>query len=214
MQFFTQQQLILFKWEPRPYVEARFNMINHKIINLGDPTDDIDAVNEQFFEQEIQISHIKPSHKTDQFSYLMQNTQEWSDVTPGGNSFNLTNIAYLSPEQNNIHPSNHKVIYTTMIKNSKGGYGYKMGIQFFRLPKEVDCTLCIEIQITDYRLWHKSRISVDKATSKELTIENVVVKKLSHRYANLSDSIEFMYYHRVIVNLRKLRQTYYTSSIC
>ena len=214
MQFFTQQQLILFKWEPRPYVEARFNMVNHKIINLGDPTDDIDAVNEQFFEQEIQISHIKPSHKTDQFSYLMQNTQEWSDVTPGGNSFNLTNIAYLSPEQNNIHPSNHKVIYTTMIKNSKGGYGYKMGIQFFRLPKEVDYTLCIEIQITDYRLWHKSRISVDKATSKELTIGNVLVKKLSHRYANLSDSIEFMYYHRVIVNLRKLRQTYYTSSIC
>ena len=32
-------------------------MVNHKIINLGDPTDDIDAVNEQFFEQEIQISH-------------------------------------------------------------------------------------------------------------------------------------------------------------
>ena len=53
-----------------------------------------------------------------------------------------------------------------------------------------------------------------KATSKGLTIGNVVVKKLSHRYTNLSDSIELMYYHRVIVNLRKLRQTHYTSSIC
>ena len=132
-------------------------MVNHKIINLGDPTDYIDAVNEQFFEQEIQISHIKPSHKANQFSYLMQNTLKWSDVTPGGNSFNMTNIADSSPEQNNIHSYNHKVIYTTMIKNSKGGYGYKMGIQFFRLPKDVDYTLCIEIQITDYRLWHKLR---------------------------------------------------------
>ena len=155
-----------------------------------------------------------PSHKTDQFSYLMQNTLEWSDVTPGGNSFNMTNIADSSPEQNNIHSYNHKVIYTTMIKNSKGGYGYQMGIQFFRLPKDVDYTLCIEIQITDYRLWHKSRISIDKATSKGLTIGNVEVKKLSHRYANLSDSIEFMYYHRVIVSLRKLRQTHHTSSTC
>ena len=101
-----------------------------------------------------------------------------------------------------------------MIKTSKGGDGYKMGIQFFRLPKDVDYTLCIEIQITDYRLWHKSRISIDKATSKGLTIGNVEVKKLSHRYANLSDSIEFMYYHRVIVSLRKLRQTHHTSSTC
>ena len=144
----------------------------------------------------------------------MQNTLEWSDVTPGGNSFNMTNIADSSPEQNNIHSYNHKVIYTTMIKNSKGGYGYQMGIQFFRLPKDVDYTLCIEIQITDYRLWHKSRISIDKATSKGLTIGNVVVKKLSHRYANLRESIEFMYYHRVIVSLRKLRQTHHTSSTC
>ena len=101
-----------------------------------------------------------------------------------------------------------------MIKNSKGGYGYNMGIQFFRLPKDVDYTLCIEIQITDYRLWHKSRISIDKATSKGLTIGNVEVKKHSHRYANLRDSIEFMYYHRVIVSLRKLRQTHHTSSTC
>ena len=51
-------------------------MVNHKIINLGDQTDDIDAVNKRFLEQEIQISHINSSHKTDQFSYLMQNI--WS----------------------------------------------------------------------------------------------------------------------------------------
>ena len=62
-------------------------------------TDDIDAVNKPFLEQEIQTSHIKPSYKTDQFSYLMQITLEWSDVTPGGNSFNLTNMADLSPKQ-------------------------------------------------------------------------------------------------------------------
>ena len=145
-----------------PYVETRFIMVNHKIINLADPTDDKDAVNKQFLEQEIQKSRFKASHKTDQFAYLMQNTLEWPDVTPGGNSFNMTKIADLSPEQGNIHSYNHKVIYTAIIKNSQGGYKYKMGIQCFRLTKEVDYTLCIEILITVYPLWHKSSISIDK----------------------------------------------------
>ena len=99
-----------------PYVETRFIMVNHKIINLAHPTDDKDAVNKQFLEQEIQKSRFKASHKTDQFAYLMQNTLGWPDVTPGGNSFNMTKIADLSPEQGNIHYYNHQVIYTTMIK--------------------------------------------------------------------------------------------------
>ena len=104
-------------------------MVNHKIINLGDPTDDIDAVNKQFFEQEIQISHIKPSHKTDKFSYLMQNTLEWSDVTPGGNSFNMTNIADLSPQQKNIHSYNHKVIYTTVLHHYDKKFKRRLWLQ-------------------------------------------------------------------------------------
>lgn len=61
----------------------------------------------------------------------------------------MTKIADLSPEQGNFHDYNHKVIYTTMIKNSQGGYKYKMGIQCFRLTKNVDYTLCIEILIVD-----------------------------------------------------------------
>ena len=40
----------------------------------------------------------------------MQNTLEWSDVTPCGNSFNRTKIADLSPEQGNIHSYKYKVI--------------------------------------------------------------------------------------------------------
>ena len=78
-----------------------------------------------------------------------------------------------------------------------------MGIQCFRLTKAVDCTLCIEILITVYPLWHKSRVSVDKATSKELIIGDVFVKKFSHKYIDLSNSVEVMYCHRVIVNFRK-----------
>lgn len=78
-----------------------------------------------------------------------------------------------------------------------------MGIQCFPLTKNIDYTLCIEILNVDYQLWHKWRISIDKAASKRLTIGNVAVKKFSHRYVNSSNSVEVMYYHRVIVNFMK-----------
>lgn len=53
-----------------------------------------------------------------------------------------------------------------------------MGIRRFPLTKNIDYTLCIEILNVDYQLWQKSRISIDQATSKGLTIGNVEVKKI------------------------------------
>ena len=78
-----------------------------------------------------------------------------------------------------------------------------MGINFYRLPKNVDFSLCLEILNTDYELWHKTQITVDKGTSRGLIIENVGVKKLSHRFTNSRGQTEFMYYHRIIVNFKK-----------
>ena len=79
-----------------------------------------------------------------------------------------------------------------------------MGINFYRLSANTDYTLCLEILNTDYQLWHKSQISVDKGTSTGLSIGNVSVRKLSHRYSDSKGQTQFMYYHRIIVNFRKL----------
>ena len=40
--------------------------------------------------------------------------------------------------------------------------------------------------------------------SRGFAIENVGVKKLSHRFTNSKGQTEFMYYHRIIVNFKKL----------
>lgn len=88
----------------------------------------------------------------------------------------------LWPDKGNFHTYNHKV---TIIKNSQGWQKYKIGIQCFPLTKDVDCTLCFEILNVDYQLQHKSKISIDKATSMGLTIGNVAVKKLSHRQCSV-----------------------------
>ena len=78
-----------------------------------------------------------------------------------------------------------------------------MGINFYRLPKNVDFTLCLELLNTDYQLWHRSQISVDKGTSRGLEIENVGIKKLSHRFTDSKGQTQFMYYHRILVNFKK-----------
>ena len=78
-----------------------------------------------------------------------------------------------------------------------------MGINFYRLTANADYTLCLEILNTDYQLWHKSQISVDKGTSRGLSIQNVSVKKLYHSYSDKGQA-QFIYYHRIIVNFKKL----------
>ena len=84
------------------------------------------------------------------------------------------------------------------------GYKFKMGMNFYRLPANTDYTLCLELINTNTTLWNDSKISVDKGTSRGLTIGNVIIKKLSHNYTDSRGKTVTIYYHRIIVNFRKL----------
>ena len=183
---------------------GNLNMSGHKIINLEDPTSDNDAANKKYIDDHLHQTQVQPSHYKDEFTYLMSSPSEWTDEITTGTSFIMKKIADLPPNKGNFHDYNHKVIYMKIIKNSQGGYKYQMGINFYRLTKNVEYTLCLEILNADYQLWHKSQISVDTGSSRGLVIENVGVKKLSHRYTNSKGQTEYMYYHRVIVNFKKL----------
>ena len=134
----------------------------------------------------------------------MSSAAQWTDEIDTGTSFVIKRIGDLAPKKGNFHDYNHKVIFMAINKSSQGGYKYKMGINFYRLTANTEYTLCLEILITDYQLWHKSQISVDKGTSTGLSIGNVSVRKLSHRYSDSKGQTQFMYYHRIIVNFRKL----------
>ena len=92
----------------------------------------------------------------------------------------------------------------TINKNFQGGYKYKMGINFYRLTSSIHYTLCLELLNTDYTLWNKSQISVDKLSSKGLFIRNVNVRKFSHNYTNSSGQKKIMYYHKIMVNFYKV----------
>ena len=185
-------------------MSENLNMNNKKIINLGKPTQDDDAVNKDYADSLVHHTAVQPSHYNNQFEYLMSNAAQWTDEGDSGTSFVIDRIADLPPSKGNFHTYNHRVIYIKMNKSSQGGYKYKMAVNFYRLSANVDYTLCLEILNKDYQLWHKSQISVDKGTSTGLTIENVSIKKLSHKYTDAANNTQFMYYHRIIVNFKKL----------
>ena len=189
-----------------PYVYHKFIMVKNKIINLGDTTDATDAINKQHLEK----SHVKPSHYNNELKYLMTNKLAWTDLQ--ADSFDITKIDNLMPQEGNYHHQyNHKVLYTTIIKDQQGGYSYKMGINCYQLDKDKDYTLCIEILNSDYQLWHKSVATIDKTTSKGVSVAGFTVQKFSHRYTNSSGNNAHMYYVKIIVNFQKtVSDTFYS----
>ena len=115
-------------------------MSNNKVINATN------AINKQYLEK----SHVKPSHYNNEFTYLMTDKLRWTDLQ--ADSFDITKIDNLMPQEGNYHQYNHKVLFTTIIKDQKGGYSYKMGINCYQLDRNKDYTLCIEILNSNYQL--------------------------------------------------------------
>ena len=134
----------------------------------------------------------------------MSSPSQWTDEIDNRISFYPKKIADLSTKRGNFHNYNHKVLYTNIFKNFHGGYKFKMGLYFYRLTGGADYTLCLEILNTDYQLWHKTQISVDNNTSQGLQLGNVSVKKLQHSFIDSKGQTQFMYYHRIIINFKKL----------
>ena len=180
------------------------NIGGHKIINLEDPASDSDAASKKYVDGHLHQTQVQPSHYKDEFAFLMTSPTQWTDEIDNRTSFIPKKIADLSTKKGNFHEYNTKVLYTTILKNFQGGYKYKMGLNFFRLVGGADYTLCVEILNIDYQLWHKTQISVDNNTSQGLQLGNVSVKKLQHSFIDSKSQTQFMYYHRVIINFKKL----------
>ena len=193
-----------FKKDGSRTMTSDLNIGGHKVINLEDPTSDSDAASKKYVDGHLHQTQVQPSHYKDEFAFLMASPTQWTDEIDNRTSFIPKKITFLPTLKGNFHEYNTKVLYTTILKNFQGGYKYKIGLNFFRLVGGADYTLCLEILNTDYQLWHKTQISVDGNTSQGLQLGNVSVKKLQHRFTDSKNQTQFMYYHRVIINFKKL----------
>ena len=145
----------------------------------------------------------------------MTNRLAWADLEPNNiDSFDITKIDNLMPQDGNYHQYNHKVLYTTIIRDKQGGYSYGMGINCYQLNKDKDYTLCIEILNSDYQLWHKSVATINKSTSKGVSVAGFTVQKFSHQYTNSSGNTAYKYCIKIIVNFQKtVSGTYYSLNL-
>ena len=193
-----------FKKDGSRVMTSDLNIGGHKIINLEDPTSDSDAATKKYVDGNLHQTQVQPSHYKDEFAFLMTSPSQWTDEIDNRTSFIPKKIAYLPTLKGNFHEYNTRVLYTNILKNFQGGYKYKMGLNFYRLVGGTDYTLCLEILNTDYLLWHKTQISVDDNTSQGLQLGNVSVKKIQHSFTDSKNQTQFMYYHRVIINFKKL----------
>ena len=202
--FSNQDFSSFFKKDGSRTMTSDLNIGGHKIINLEDPTSDSDAVTKKYVDGHLHQTQVQPSHYKDEFAFLMSSPSQWTDEIDNRTSFIPKKITFLPTLKGNFHEYNTRVLYTTILKNFQGGYKYKIGLNFYRLVGGADYTLCLEILNTDYLLWHKTQISVDGNTSQGLKLENVSVKKLQHSFTDSKKQTQFMYYHRVIINFKKL----------
>ena len=193
-----------FKKDGSRVMTSDLNIGGHKIINLEDPTSDSDATTKKYVDGHLHQTQVQPSHYKDEFAFLMSSPTQWTDEIDNRTSFIPKKITYLPTLKGNFHEYNTRVLYTTILKNFQGGYKYKIGLNFYRLVGGADYTLCLEILNIDYQLWHKTQISVDDNTSQGLQLGNVSVKKLQHSFTDSKNQTQFMYYHRVIINFKKL----------
>ena len=193
-----------FKKDGSNSMTSDLDVGGHKIINLEDPASEADAVNKKYVDSHIHQTHVQPSHYKNEFDFLMSSPTQWTDEIDNRTSFVPKKIDDLPTRNGNFHDYNHKVLYMNILKNFQGGYKYKMGLNFYRLVGGADYTLCLEILNIDYQLWHKTQISVDDNSSQGLQLGNVSVKKLQHRFIDLKGHSQFMYYHKVLINFKKL----------
>ena len=178
------------------------NMSNNKITHLATPTDNSDAVNKSYVDNNLSQSHITPSHYKNEFTFAMQ-TNKWTEEAGALDTFDITKVGDLQPHEGNYHTYNHKVLFLTIKKNVQGGYNWEMGLKMFTLDANKDYTMCLELLIGDYQLWHKANATVNTVGSTGVSVSHHDVKKFSQRYTNNSGSVEYMYYIRMIINFQK-----------
>ena len=131
-----------FKKDGSISMTSDLNIGGHKIINLENPSSDSDAATKKYVDSNLHQTQVQPSHYKDEFAFLMSSPNQWTDEIDNRTSFIPKKIANLSTKKGNFHDYNHKVLYTTILKNFQGGYKYKMGLNFYRLVGGADYTLC------------------------------------------------------------------------
>ena len=181
------------------------NMSNNKITHLATATANGDVVDFEFFNKysipgsRIRHNQFQVNNTNTNLLGLVQSGYEYSSeaATLGWSKNKFLQRTGINSMTGDLKMGNNK------ITNLAGGYKWQLAIQCYRLQKDKEYTLCLEILTTDYKLWHKSVITVDTTTSQEVTVKNWHVNKYSHEYRTSFNQVKHMYFHKLLVTFSK-----------
>ena len=104
-----------FKKDGTVAMTGNLDLGSKKIINVGNPTANTDAVNKTYVDNALSQSHIAPSHYKNEFTFAMQ-TNKWSEEDGALDTFDITKVGDLQQHEGNYHTYNHKVLFLTIKK--------------------------------------------------------------------------------------------------
>ena len=162
----------------------------HKIINVIEPTDDLDVSNKLYTDNQIIKSNIKPnSIPKNVFKYLMDDVNEWSSEY----SIKVLNFSDMIESP---HYWNKRILNITPLKDENNNYRFRLGIQCFSLENNEEYTLAIELYNKDYKTWNRQLTYINADTA---WIESYHTQKFQHHYQENG----VIYYTKTLIRLKK-----------
>ena len=161
----------------------------HKIINVIEPTDDLDVSNKLYTDNQIIKSNIKPnSIPKNAFKYLMDDVNEWSS------EYNIKVLSF-SDLAESPHSWDKRVLNITPVKDGKN-YRFRLGLQMFPMKTNETYSLIVELYNRDFKTWGRQETYVE-ATGIWLKSHNTT--KFPHQYGSSGD----LYYSKTLIKFKK-----------
>ena len=162
----------------------------HKIINVIEPTDDLDVSSKLYTDNQIIKSNIKPnSIPKNVFKYLMDDVNEWSS------EYNIKVLDF-SDMTESPHYWNKRILNISPIKDDDNNYKFRLGIQCFSLENNEEYTLAIELYNKDYKTWNRQLTYINADTA---WIESYHTQKFQHHYQENG----VIYYTKTLIRFKK-----------
>ena len=162
----------------------------HKIINVIEPTDDLDVSNKLYTDNQIIKSNIKPnSIPKNVFKYLMDDVNEWSS------EYNIK-VLNFSDMTESPHYWNKRILNITPLKDENNNYKFRLGIQCFPLDNNKEYTLSIEMYNKNYETWNRQLTYINADTA---WIEGYHTQKFQHHYQENG----VIYYTKTLIRFKK-----------
>ena len=169
---------------------GNLQMNDNRITGLTNPpNNDDEATNKKYVDKHISKSNIKPSNTPKNvFQYLMDDVNEWT--TEYG-----VKVGSISELAESPHSCDKRVLNITPVK-SVNNYGFRLGLQMFRMKTNESYSLIVELYNRDYKTWERQKTFFN-GTGMWVRYSNTIEDQYHYGVSNT------LYYTKTLIKFKK-----------